>query len=444
MSTDGAHTAHTFSPAITSRPRVSHKLFLEMGGHYILLRNGPHFCPPKCPNEALGVIAACPSWFKSSAAEAQTYYFVLRASRWPDRLRIEQFFCLRVISLSLPLLLLFPPRFFSGLYPFLLFEFVCLLFLLLIFPFSFGANSSSVPQDTSNKNNLVRGWLLVFSLLYFYDCMHMLLLALLLNSSRLIIFYSLLIFLNYIIGHINYHLSCILIQTAAQLPIKRNVWPWCTYCSHSTRRGPHAPRRTAPPSLRPHPFFAPPTPLLCPAHTLSSPCPYSPSFRQHFAPPTVRRPARSHHAHTHLSGGTYIGTACGYVCLYPWRFFRRQGRRDIQNASTSSTIGIFNSRISKIIFKATVLLTDPFFLLHLLPILLLLLILLLFFKIKKRLHILSRLKFLCVFRIQLYHRFYYHKKKIMLLHFPLIIALFGVKITMYLTDAELLHVEHCI
>lgn len=32
----------------------------------------------------------------------------------------------------------------------------------------------------------------------------------------------------------------------------------------------------------------------------------------------------------------------------------------------------------------------------------------------------------------------------MLLHFPLIIALFGVKITMYLTDAELLHVEHCI
>lgn len=304
MSTDGAHTAHTFSPAITSRPRVSHKLFLEMGGHYILLRNGPHFCPPKCPNEALGVIAACPSWFKSSAAEAQTYCFVLRASRWPDRLRIEQFFCLRVISLSLPLLLLFPPRFFSGLYPFLLFEFVCLLFLLLIFPFSFGANSSSVPQDTSNKNNLVRGWLLVFSLLYFYDCMHMLLLALLLNSSRLIIFYSLLIFLNYIIGHINYHLSCILIQTAAQLPIKRNVWPWCTYCSHSTRRGPHAPRRTAlrrsahtPSSPRPHPFFAPPTPFLRPAHTLlrsgnTSPRPQSGDPHDLTTPTLTSRAAR--------------------------------------------------------------------------------------------------------------------------------------------------------
>lgn len=317
-------------------------------GHYVVLRNGPHFCPPKCPDGALGVIAACPSWFKSSVGEIQTWV-VLRARRWPDLLRIEQLFCY-VFSLCLfPFIVIISSSFFSFISPFIVWVRVSYFFII-NFPFSLGANSSSVLQDTSNKNNLVRGWLLVFFLLYFYDCMHMLLLALLLNSSWLIIFYSLLIFLNYIIGHINYHLSCILIQTAAQLPIKRNVWPWCSYCSHSARRGPHAPRR---------PSVAPPTPLPRPAHTLSSPPPIV-----SFVPATLR-PAHSHATRTisprpHAPPGRHVYWYRLWVCLYPWRLAGGKAEEIYKIPALPQQQEYSTAELAKIIFQTTVLLTDPF------------------------------------------------------------------------------------
>lgn len=123
-------TAHTFSPAITSRPLAHTNSFLK----WVITSSWetvPIFAPRNVPTERWAWLPLVLRDLKAASARSRLGLF-WGLGAGPTCCASNSSFVTCSLFVFFPLLLLFPPHSFR-LYPLLLFEFVCLIFLLLIF-----------------------------------------------------------------------------------------------------------------------------------------------------------------------------------------------------------------------------------------------------------------------------------------------------------------------